>query len=119
MATKLDNLALFCHDHGKYAEAEPLYQRALAIYEKALGSEHSHVAASLENYASLLRATGRVSEAAELEARAKATRAVGKRSALRARHCHLPTELSTICCVLPRYSGHILKREASSPTSMS
>ncbi len=39
---------------GKYAETEPLYERSLAIWEKALGPEHPSVAASLENYAALL-----------------------------------------------------------------
>ncbi len=57
------------------AEAEPLYKRALAIDEKALGQEHPLVATSLENYAVLLRKTGRSSEATEMEARAKAIRA--------------------------------------------
>ena len=62
------------HDepHGRDGEAEPLYQRALAIREKALGPEHPDVATSLENYADLLRKTGRVSEATKMEARAKA-----------------------------------------------
>ena len=60
---------------GKYVEAEPLYKRALAIFEKALGPEHSDVAAILENYAVLLRQTGRSAEANEMEARAKAIRA--------------------------------------------
>ncbi len=60
---------------GKYADAEPLYKRALAIWEKALGPEHPHVATSLENYAALLRKTGRGNEAAKLKARAKAIRA--------------------------------------------
>ncbi len=56
-------------------EAEPLYKRALAIWEKALGAEHPLVAQSLENYAALLRKTGRDIEAVKLEARAKAIRA--------------------------------------------
>ena len=43
--------------------------------EKALGPEHPHVAASLANYAALLRETGRATEAAKLEARAEAIRA--------------------------------------------
>jgi len=38
---------------GNYAEAEPLYRRALAIVEKALGPEHPNVAASLNNLAEL------------------------------------------------------------------
>jgi hypothetical protein len=37
---------------------------------EALGSEHPDVATSLENYASLLRATGRAGDAAEMETRA-------------------------------------------------
>ncbi len=60
---------------GNYAEAEPLYQRSLAILEKALGAEHPNVATSLEKYAALLRKTGRDAEAEKLEARAKAIRA--------------------------------------------
>ncbi len=63
------------HGQVKYAEAEPLYERALAIREEALGAEHPHVAQSLENYAALLRKTGRDAEAARMEARAKAIRA--------------------------------------------
>ncbi len=66
--------ALGPEDQGKYAEAEPLVKRALAIFENALGPEHPDVAASLENYAALLRETGRSAEAAKLEARAKAVR---------------------------------------------
>ena len=69
-------ITIFLYDNqSKYAEAEPLYQRSLAIVEKALGPEHPDVAKSLEDYAGLLRATGRVSEAAKMEARAKAIRA--------------------------------------------
>ncbi len=56
---------------GRYAEAEPLYKRSLSIREKALGPEHPNVAQSLENYAALLRKTGRDAEAARMETRAK------------------------------------------------
>ncbi len=62
-------------NQGKYAEAEPLYKRALAIFEKPLGPEHSDVAQSLENYAALLRKTGRTTDAAKMEARARGIRA--------------------------------------------
>ena len=58
-----------------YAEAEPLYQRALAIREKALGSQHPDVAAILEKYSRLLRKTNREDEAIKLEQRAQAIRA--------------------------------------------
>ncbi len=53
----------------------PLYQRSLAIFEKALGPEHPDVAQSLENYAALLRLTARADEAERMEARAEAIRA--------------------------------------------
>ncbi len=75
MATSLNNLAGLYDNQGRYAEAEPLYQRSLAIREKALGPEHPDVAQSLENYAALLRNTELNDEAEKLEARAKAIRA--------------------------------------------
>ncbi|MEE8199821.1 MAG: tetratricopeptide repeat protein [Candidatus Acidoferrales bacterium] len=56
-------------------QAEPLYRRALAIREKILGPDHPRVALVLENYATLLRQTGREPQAAEMEARATAIRA--------------------------------------------
>ena len=70
----LNNLALLYDDQGHYAEAEPLFKRPLAIMEKALGPNHPHVATTLENYAALLRETGRTAKADKMEARAKAIR---------------------------------------------
>ncbi len=49
-----------------------LYKRSLAIREKALGPQHPHVATTLQDYAPLLRKTGRSTEATKMEARAKA-----------------------------------------------
>jgi tetratricopeptide (TPR) repeat protein len=60
---------------GRYDAAEPLYKRALAIWEKALGPDHPNVATGLESYAVLLRETDRGSEAVEMEARARVIRA--------------------------------------------
>ncbi len=45
----LDNLAVLYQAQGRYAEAEPLHQRSLAIFEKALGPEHPDVAQSLND----------------------------------------------------------------------
>ncbi len=59
---------------GRYAEAEPLFKRAPAIWEKALGPDYPNVATSLENYAAVLRATRRTAEADKMEASAKAIR---------------------------------------------
>ena len=40
---------------GKLDEAKPFYDRAIAILEKALGPDHPHVAAALNNLAGLLK----------------------------------------------------------------
>ena len=60
-----------CRPRATYAEARPLYERALAIREKALGPEHPDAAASLNNLAGLLEAQGDLrGGAAALRARA-------------------------------------------------
>src|SRR5687767_5538460 len=40
LATSLSNLSAFYRAQGKYAEAEPLYNRYLAIREKTFGPDH-------------------------------------------------------------------------------
>ena len=47
-------------DLGAYDQALPLQQRALKIYEKALGPEHPDTAVSLNNLAVLYRDHGRL-----------------------------------------------------------
>ena len=74
LATSLNNLGEVYRLQRRYAAAEPQHKRALAIREKVLDSEHPDVAQSLENYAALLRKTGRGNEAAWMETRAKAIR---------------------------------------------
>jgi hypothetical protein len=39
VAATLNNLAELCRTQGKYAEAEPLYARALAVKEATLGRD--------------------------------------------------------------------------------
>jgi hypothetical protein len=51
-----------------------LYQRALAICEKALGPQHPKVAVCLDNFAGLLRRLNRADEAQGLKDRAQAIR---------------------------------------------
>ena len=70
IAIQLNNLALLYQDSGRYAEAEPLYERALAIDEKALGSDHPNLAIPLSNLALLCLASGRYPEVAPLYKRA-------------------------------------------------
>ena len=72
MATSLNNLAGLYQAMGRYAEAEPLYRRSLAIWEKQLGPDHPHVATSLNDLAALHRAIGRYGEAEPLYRRSLA-----------------------------------------------
>ena len=62
----LDHLALLYTSQGRYAEAEPLFKRALAIREKALGPDHPDVASCLNNLAILYKEQGRYAEAEPL-----------------------------------------------------
>ena len=55
----LGKLGSYLDDRGLYEEAEPLYQRSLAIKEKALGPDHPSVAITLNNLAGLYQSQGR------------------------------------------------------------
>ena len=70
----LRNLAVLYANQGRYGEAEPLLQRALAIDEKALGPDHPLTAIDVRNYALFLRSRGRAAEAEKLVARFKLPR---------------------------------------------
>jgi tetratricopeptide (TPR) repeat protein len=65
-AVYLNNLALLYHTVANYKEAEPLYQRALAIDETSLGKDHPNVARALNNLAGLYQDTNRLAEAEPL-----------------------------------------------------
>ncbi|MGD1808500.1 tetratricopeptide repeat protein, partial [Dapis sp. BLCC M126] len=66
------NLANLYSDQGKYTEALPLFQRSLAIREKALGAGHPEVANSLNNLANLYSDQGKYTEALPLYQRSLA-----------------------------------------------
>ena len=70
MAIGLNNLAELLRETNRHAEAEPIYRRALEIWEKSLGADHPDVAQSLNNLALLLQATNRLPEAEPLIRRA-------------------------------------------------
>jgi tetratricopeptide (TPR) repeat protein len=59
-------------NQGRYADADPLYQRSLAIREKALGPDHLAVAESLNNLAVLSFNQGRYADAEPLYQRSLA-----------------------------------------------
>ncbi|MCP4288365.1 MAG: tetratricopeptide repeat protein, partial [Gammaproteobacteria bacterium] len=69
-----NNLALLYNAQGRYTDAEPLFQRALAIREKVLGPEHPAAAPSLNNLTMLYYAQGRYTDAEPLFQRALAIR---------------------------------------------
>jgi len=65
VATSLNNLAVLYQSQGRYAEAEPLYQRSLTIREQVLGPDHPDVGLSLNNLALLHYHEGDYQKAAE------------------------------------------------------
>ena len=60
VATYYNNLAALLQAQGKYAEAEPLFRRAIEIDEKTLGKDHPDVATRYNNLAFLLQDPGQV-----------------------------------------------------------
>ncbi len=66
LAYALNGAGLYLHHQAAYAEAGPLYERALAIREKALGPGHPDVATSLNNLAELYHDQGAYERAAPL-----------------------------------------------------
>ncbi len=70
----LTQAGYYLYLRARYAEAEPLFRRALAIREAALGPDHPDTALSLNNLAELLRAQGRSGEAEPLFRQALAIR---------------------------------------------
>ena len=68
----LNQYALHLMARADYAQAEPLYRRALAIDEESFGPGHPKVATDLNNLAQLLKATNRLAEAEPLMRRALA-----------------------------------------------
>jgi tetratricopeptide (TPR) repeat protein len=67
LATSLNNLAGLYRSQGKWAEAEPLYDEALAIRRTLFGDRpNNDLAASLNNLAGLYRSQGKWAEAEPL-----------------------------------------------------
>src|SRR5208283_851393 len=59
-ARLFNELGLLFKAKARYAEAEPLYRRALAIDEASFGPDHPGVARDLNNLAGLLQNTNRL-----------------------------------------------------------
>ena len=74
VAFLFNQVAFDAFTQGRYTEAEPLYQCALAIAEEQLGASHPQTAGSLNNLALLYESQGRYTEAEPLYQRALAIR---------------------------------------------
>jgi tetratricopeptide (TPR) repeat protein len=70
VAASLNNIAQLYVDQGKYAEAEPLFQRTLAIREQSLGVNHPDVAQTLNDLGKLYIAQSMYTQAELLLQRA-------------------------------------------------
>jgi len=66
----MNQTGLYYEFRGFYYKAEPLFRRAVEIGEKTLGKDHPVVSTRLNNFANLLRETGRYEEAEPLYRRA-------------------------------------------------
>ncbi|HNM48402.1 MAG TPA: tetratricopeptide repeat protein, partial [Candidatus Obscuribacter sp.] len=67
VSSSLKNLARLYYFQTRYELSEPLFKRALTIRQKTYGKEHERYADIEEQYAKLLRKTGRVLLAQELD----------------------------------------------------
>jgi hypothetical protein len=88
----MTNLAALYCDIGRHANAEPRFQRALAIAERNLGTESRLTGEILAQYALLMRETGRKTEAKTMEGRAQA---IQRRHAALGRHTINVRDLAT------------------------
>lgn len=92
---------------GRYDEAVPLAERALAISEKTLGAEHPVIATLLNNLALLYKAKGDLGRAESLYQRALAI----EEKALGAEHPNVATSLNNLA-TLYKFKGEYERVES-------
>lgn len=68
----LNNLANCYRQQGRFEDAEPLYKRALEIKTRQVGQFSNDLIPILENYAKMLRASGKEREADKMDDKARA-----------------------------------------------
>jgi hypothetical protein len=79
LSVTFSNLATSYAAQAKYAQAEPLYQRSLALLEQANWMEKPEAVRTMQNYALLLKKTGREEEARSMAEKAAAlSRKIGQ-----------------------------------------
>ncbi|MGA2496212.1 MAG: tetratricopeptide repeat protein [Tepidisphaeraceae bacterium] len=74
LGISLTNLAQVYSAQARYDRAEPLYNRSLAIWEKALGPDHPNIASSLNNLGWLHVKQAKYDQAEQFYARSLAIR---------------------------------------------
>jgi tetratricopeptide (TPR) repeat protein len=70
----LNEAGCYLDDRARFSDAEPLYERALAILERVLGPEHPEVGTCLNNLATFYHKQGKYARAEPLYQRALAIR---------------------------------------------
>ncbi len=106
IASSLNILAGLLQSVGDYAVARPLFERALAIREQALGPRHPSTASSLNNLAELLRAVGDYAAARPLFERALAI----NEQALGSSHPDTATSLSNLALLFSSVGDYAAAR---------
>jgi hypothetical protein len=79
VAFTLHKLSRCCADAGDVAQAKPLLQRALSIFETSLGRTHPQTATILQDLASLASMAGQTRQATALAERAATAAVAAKR----------------------------------------
>jgi len=102
----LNDAANYLLGRANYADAEPLYRRALEISEAQLGADHPSVATSLNNLALLLKTQGKFAEAEPLYRRALEIR----ETQLGAEHPLVAASLNNLAALL-QTKGKLAKAE--------
>ncbi len=105
-AKRLNQQVVQLYQQGKYSEAIPLAEKALAIVEKVLGQEHALVAISLNNLAELYRVQGNYAKAEPLFLRSLAI----LEKVLGQKHPDVATSLNNLA-ELYRVQGNYAKAE--------
>ena len=105
-AEHLNQQGVRLYEQGHHAEAESFYQRALTIWEKALGPNHPDVATSLNNLAVLYKDQGNYAKAETFHQRALAI----KEKALGPNHPDVASSLNNLA-VLYKDQGNYAEAE--------
>lgn len=71
LVTSLIHLADFYFTHRSYDRSEPLYRRALSIYERIFGTENFISAICMRSLGEVLDAQGKAAEAADIRKRSR------------------------------------------------